>query len=46
MAIKAYVYNAPHMRNAQMNDVFVKALDPQFARIALKKIASHKSTAL
>ena len=34
------------MRNAQMNDALVKALDPQLARIALKKIANHKSTAL
>ena len=34
------------MRNAQMNDALVKALDPQLARIALEKIANHKSTAL
>ena len=34
------------MRNAQMNDAFVKALDPQLARIALKRTANHKSTAL
>ena len=34
------------MRNAQMNEALVKALDPQLARIALKKIANHKSTAL
>ena len=29
-----------------MNDALVKALDPQLARIALKKIANHKSTAI
>ena len=29
-----------------MNDALVKALDPQLARIALKQIANHKSTAL
>ena len=46
MTRKAYVNNAPDMRNAQMNDALVKALDPQLARIALKKIANHKSTAL
>ena len=34
------------MRNAQLNDAIVKALDPQLARIALRKIANHKSTAL
>ena len=34
------------MRNAQMNDALVKALDPQLARVALKKIPNHKSTAL
>ena len=39
---KAYVNKAPDMRNAQMNDALVKALDPQLARIALKKIANHK----
>ena len=43
---KAYVNSAPHMRNAQINDALVKALDPQLARIALKKIANHKATAL
>ena len=43
---KEYVNNAPNMRNAQMNDALVKALDPQLARIALKKIANHKSTTL
>ena len=37
MARKAYVNNAPDMRNAQMNDALVKALDPQLARIALQK---------
>ena len=46
MTRKAYVNNAPDMRNAQMNDPLVKALDPQLARIAIKKIANHKSTAL
>ena len=34
------------MRNAQLNDALVKELDPQIARIAQKKTASHKSTAL
>ena len=34
------------MRNAQLNDALVKALDPQLAKIASKKIANHKSTAL
>ena len=43
---KAYFNNTPDMRNAQMNDALVKALDPQLARIALKKIANHKSAAL
>ena len=43
---KAYVNNAPDMRNAQMNDALDKAVDPQFARIALKKNENHKSTAL
>ena len=43
---KAYVNNAPDMRNAKMNDALVKALDPHPARIALKKIANRKSTAL
>ena len=46
MTRKAYVNNAPDMRNAQMNAALVKALDPQLARIALKKIANHKSTTL
>ena len=46
MARKAYVNNAPDMRNAKMNDALVKALDPQLARIALKKIANHKFNAL
>ena len=31
---KAYVNNAPDMRNTQMNDAVVKAPDPQLARIA------------
>ena len=46
MARKVYVNNAPDQRNAQMIDPLVKALDPQLARIALKKIAKHKSIAL
>ena len=46
MTRKAYVNSAPDMPNAQMSDALVKALDPQLARIALKKIANHKSTAL
>ena len=46
MIRKAYVNNAPDMPNAQMNDALVKALDPQLTRIALEKIANHKSTAL
>ena len=46
MTRKAYVNNAPDMRNAQRNDALVKAVDPQLARIANKKIANHKSTAL
>ena len=46
MTRKAYVNNSPDMRNAQLNDAVVKALDPQLARVALKKIANHKSTAL
>ena len=29
-----------------MNDTLIKALDPQLARIALKKNANHKSTPL
>ena len=43
---RTYVNNAPDMRNAKMNDALVKAHDPQLARIALKKIANHKSAAL
>ena len=46
MTRKAYANNAPDMRNAKMNDAHVKTLDPQLARIALKKIANHKSTTL
>ena len=34
MARKAYVNNAPDMRNARMNEALVKALDPQLLRIA------------
>ena len=41
MTRKAYVNNAPDMRNAQMNDALVKALDPQLARIARKKISNN-----
>ena len=43
---KSYNNNAQDMRNAKMNDAFVKALDPLLARIALKKIANHKSIEL
>ena len=46
MSWKAYVNNAPDMRIAQLNDELLKALDPQPARITLKKIANNKSTAL
>ena len=46
MSRKAFVNNAPDMRNAQVNDALVKALNPQLARIAVKRIANHKSTAL
>ena len=46
MTGKAYVNNAPDMRNAQMIEALVKALDPQLARIALRNIANHKSNAL
>ena len=46
MTWQAYANNAPDMRNAQMNDALVEALDPHLDRIALKKIANHKSTAL
>ena len=42
---KACFNNAADMRNAQMNDALVKALDTQLAKIALKKIANHKETA-
>ena len=38
MTRKAYGNNAPDMRNAQFNDALVKALDPQLARKALKKL--------
>ena len=34
------------MLNAQMNEAVIKALDPQLARRALKKIANHKTAAL
>ena len=46
MTRKTYVNNAPDMRNAQMNDALVKTLYPQIVRLAVKKIANHKSTAL
>ena len=46
MARKAYVNNAPNMRNAQMNDARARALDPQLAPIALKNIPNHKSATL
>ena len=46
LARKAYINNAPDMRNAQLNDPLVKALGPQLARIDLKNVANHKSTAL
>ena len=38
IARKAFVNNGPYMRNAQMNDAFVKAPDAQLARIAFKKL--------
>ena len=44
--LEKHVYNAPEMHNEHMNDALVKTLDPQLARIARKKIANHKSTAL
>ena len=34
----AYANNAPDMRNAQMNEALVKALDQQLAGIALKQL--------
>ena len=46
MTRKAFVKNAPDMRNAQMNDALVKAINPQLVRIEFKKIANHKPTAL
>ena len=46
MARKAYLNSAPTMRNAHINDALVKALDPQLARIAPKRIAKQKSTLL
>ena len=46
MTRKPYVNNAPDMRSAQMNDAIFEALGPHLARIALKKIANHKSIAL
>ena len=38
MTRKAYVKNAPDMRNAQINEALVKAHDPQLARMALKRL--------
>ena len=38
--------SAPDVKDAQMNDALGKALDPQLARIAHRKIANHQSTAL
>ena len=46
MARKACVKDVPDMRNAQMIDALVKALAPQMARIALKKMANHNWAAL
>ena len=46
MTWKAYANSAQDICNAQLSDLFVKALDPQLDRIAPKKIANHKSTAL
>ena len=38
MTRKAYVNNAPDMRSAQINDATVEAVDPQMARIAIKRL--------
>ena len=46
MTRKAFVNNAPDMRNAQINDAIVKTLDPRLARIVLIKITNLKLTAL
>ena len=46
MVRKLYANNAPDMRYALKIDALVKKVDSQIARIALKKIANHKSTAL
>ena len=46
MAGKTYVNRDLDIRDAQMNDALVEAVDPQIARIALKKVANHKSKAL
>ena len=46
LTCKAHVNNAPDMRNAKMNDALVNELDSQLARIALKNIVNHNSTAL
>ena len=43
---KAYVSTASDMRMAQLNDALVKALDPQLARIALKKISNLQPIAM
>ena len=44
MAQKAYVNNAPDMRNVQMNDACVKTLDPQLGWIALKSQINRTGT--
>ena len=46
MAKQTYVNNTPDVQNAQLNDAPVNATNTQLARIALKKIANYKSTAL
>ena len=38
MTRKTNVNNAPDMRSAQINDTLVKAVDPQLARIAMKRL--------
>ena len=46
MTRTTYLNSAPDTQIAQMKDALVKALDPQLARIARKKIANHKSAAV
>ena len=46
MGRKAYANNATDMRNEQIKDALIRALDTKFTRIALKKIVNDKSTAL